>query len=236
VDRNILHSRPSQGKSPRLIVGESVPMADDERHLLEIEHHLLGWLGGDSRLLQHAVSHKLTPACFRNPHCADRYRGIIERPVEPPPTITLSGTTKFVGWAKELVAAHPKRPPWVEPAPAEQHVKHHANIKPKPALPITTTRTPKITAKPGNGKRQAIAKDAPPEKRQPKEMPREILWLNQVLLDIEQGEKPAMPTNCFRVAYVISQLCSPRTDDAWPSQSTIAENPQAGLNHRQPPD
>ena len=48
-----------------------------------------------------------------------------------------------------------------------------------------------------------------------KEVPREILWLNQVVLD---GDLPA---NCCRVAYVIAQLWNAQSGDAWPSQTTV---------------
>jgi hypothetical protein len=53
--------------------------------------------------------------------------------------------------------------------------------------------------------------------RQPKECPREILWLNQLALD------RGVPPNCFQFGYVISQLWSIHTNYADFAQATIAD-------------
>jgi DNA-binding MarR family transcriptional regulator len=175
------------------------------------EWHVVCAVNDDSRMLKAAQTEGLTPDHFRRPGYAKAYREFIENPKPEPNGRFFGGTFKHVGkCAAQLVAAHTNREPWVEP-PREQPAQF-ADQQPTP-----TTETPKkiIPAKKrGKGKRR---ESATPDEQPPAEIPREILFLNQVVLDDE------VPPNSFRIAYVISQLWNPRTDDAWPAQSRIAE-------------
>jgi hypothetical protein len=191
-------------------------MADDE--CLAFERSVIDYVERDSRLLKVAQQEGLKPEHFRKPKLDRAYRRFIEHPNEPPNTDRPIGATHVRKWAQQLVAAHSTRPPWVEPVQPQQ-----------PAIDAQPPQRAKQQAadpKPRSRKQSKRHSDERQNDRQvasKKEIPREILWLNQVLLDVEHAEKPAMPTNCFRVAYVISQLWNPKTDDAWPAQSRIGE-------------
>jgi hypothetical protein len=91
-------------------------MSHDEDRLLNIEYQLISYIRGDPRLLDYAK--ELTADSFRNPRNGEAFRAVQTRSSkETTQTDAVVGGTPVRKWARELLAAAPNRPAWVEPPP-----------------------------------------------------------------------------------------------------------------------
>ncbi len=207
------------GKDAEPVRIRTVDDEDEERCLRDVEDNLENLLHQEPRLQRIAAAANLTTAHLRNPKNVAAYDRAAARARQSTDGQALAGgiVERVRTLATRLVAAAPHRPPWEDeaPTPASSGAAEHAPIE-----PMSTARKPQPPNDRADAPRaapQRQRKQPPADVERPrKERPREILWLNQLLLD-------GVPAECFRLGYVIAQLWSRHTDYANPAQSTIAE-------------